>query len=310
MEIVDSNDVKSKGKGGRKNKEGHVKVEIKDFIPGHKDDVIGIDEVIGHDNIKELLHEMLIEKFDPRVLDAIKNSNLPVHKGIIIYGFSGVGKTLLCVGVMNDYIRCNPMLAYKIVSGSSLKARSQEGTRDKIMTLLTKIEMENNDKNVSTVLIVNEVDVLFSSRGGHSVINKMAVNTLLEEELGDKGILFIGTTNRIQDIDTAILARMHIRCAQLPDIEERYKLFIQKFQNVRVTEKHMFLKLAEETNGWTGRDIGLLASQVLTKQITKNITMNYGEIKRIMNKYSSTLKNTLKERKTYGEIYKKYENAE
>merc|ERR1711894_130795 len=82
----------------------------------------------------------------------------------------------------------------------------------------------------------------------------MGMDGLLNND--KKKIVVIGATNRKEDIDPAILRRMHPQVfIGHPNIDERKEIFQSILLNESLRIEIDFDKLAKETNGFSGSEI-------------------------------------------------------
>jgi SpoVK/Ycf46/Vps4 family AAA+-type ATPase len=83
-------------------------------------------------------------------------------------------------------------------------------------------------------------------------------------------ILIIGATNRVQDLDAAILRRMPTRYyIQLPNINQRIKIFELILKDEQLHKDVNLKKLAQETTDYTGSDINEICRQAAMQRIVE-----------------------------------------
>jgi len=83
-------------------------------------------------------------------------------------------------------------------------------------------------------------------------------------------ILIIGATNRVQDLDAAILRRMPTRYyIQLPNINQRIKIFELILKDEQLHKDVNLKKLAQETIDYTGSDINEICRQAAMQRIVE-----------------------------------------
>lgn len=162
--------------------------------------------------------------------DTLDKFNINHVKGVILYGPPGTGKTLLArqigklVGIDKDNI--------KIVNGPELLNKYVGESEDNMRKLF--IPAERNPGKLY-MIIFDEIDSLCRQRSGGSNAGSNTgdnlVNQLLTKMDGIESInniIIIGTTNRIDLIDEALLrpGRFEIQIeTSLPNEEERYEIF-------------------------------------------------------------------------------------
>ena len=83
-------------------------------------------------------------------------------------------------------------------------------------------------------------------------------------------IVIIGATNRVQDLDAAILRRMPTRYhIPLPNLNQRMKIFELILKNEQLHQDVNLQKLAEETVEYTGSDINEICRQAGMQRIVE-----------------------------------------
>ena len=81
-------------------------------------------------------------------------------------------------------------------------------------------------------------------------------------------ILIIGATNRVQDLDAAILRRMPTRYyVPLPNLDQRTKIFELTLRYEKIDENVDLEQLAQQTVNYTGSDINEICRQASMQRI-------------------------------------------
>ena len=122
-------------------------------------------------------------------------------------------------------------------------------------------------RKAPSILFIDELDALAPKRGDHDVGHhyRAEVNELLVQlnECSKKGILVIGATNFISNIDKALQRPGRIDKKIFigpPDFEARYELF-QIYLKERPLNNIDWARLAEETEIYTCAEIEELANE-------------------------------------------------
>ena len=146
---------------------------------------------------------------------------LAIPNGILLYGPPGCGKTTIA-----QKFAAECQMNYAIVNAQDIASTFIHGTQRLVKQLFLQAE-----QNAPIVLILDEIETMGPNRNDPSMA-KMAedTNAFLSEmnNCGERGIFLIGTTNRPQFMDSAILrsGRFDKRVyVPLPDEQTRKEIF-------------------------------------------------------------------------------------
>lgn len=173
------------------------------------DDVAGMDKTIKQVK-KSILFPMVYPKAFP------KNTNC----GTILYGPPGTGKTLLAFAVIGEVKKRTGQDVHFIHIKSKDLERSLFGESEKLWRNVFKELQEHQP----SLLFIDEIDSILESRqeGGNYVVNNNTVSqflTLIDTiEKNQDRVWIIGTTNRLERIDSAIKRKG--RLGELIEIKE------------------------------------------------------------------------------------------
>lgn len=160
-----------------------------------------------------------------RTLDYIANRNeqqqkSPKFKGFIFWGPPGTGKTLFAKAIANEL-----NATIQMISGPEIVEKwvgQSEANMRRIFAVARR--------NAPSIILFDEFDSIAQKRsqaedGGARVGNSLMAQLLTELDgfREDDGVLVVGTTNRIEAIDTALLRPSRLTPIEigLPDIEAR-----------------------------------------------------------------------------------------
>src|SRR6516162_7156975 len=154
-------------------------------------DVAGVEEVRGE------LMEVVEFMRDPKRFERM---GATVPKGLLLYGPPGTGKTLLAKAVAFE-------------SGASFYAASASSFVEMFAGLgaarIRRLFREAR-KNAPAIVFIDELDAVGAQRSGHGFTREQdqTLNQLLVELDGFEGaeqVVVMGASNRIQDLDPALL---------------------------------------------------------------------------------------------------------
>jgi cell division protease FtsH len=155
------------------------------------EDVAGVEEVRGE------LMEVVEFMSDPKRFERL---GAKVPKGLLLYGPPGTGKTLLAKAVAHE----SGAHFYSASAASFVEMFAGLGAA-RIRRLFAEAR-----KNAPSIIFIDELDAVGAQRSGHGFNREQdqTLNQLLVELDGFEGaeqVVVMGASNRIQDLDTALL---------------------------------------------------------------------------------------------------------
>ena len=229
--------------------ESSVTAEIKQNLGN------GFTDVAGLENVKTILSdEVMYVLKNP---EKARQYRLKAPNGMLFYGPPGCGKTYVAEKFAQE-----SRLNFVMVKASDLGSIYIHGTQGKIRELFDKAAAK-----APTVLCFDELDGMVPDRS--RVTNEGMsgeVNEFLSQlnNCSDRGIFVIGTTNRPNMIDPAVLrsGRMdHLIYIPMPDAEARKELFRIHLSGRPQTEDIDLDALAGLTEGYVASDIELIVNK-------------------------------------------------
>jgi len=223
-----------------------------------------IEEKVVFDDV------ILDDKTKNNIIDKIetfkKNRDIST-KGLILYGPSGTGKTLIAKAVANEY-----KMNFLAPTLADLKGEYVGHTSGRIKRLF-----EEARANAPTVLFLDEIDTIFPNRGGENTDSYLRdmVNQFLVEidgvSSGQQEIFIIAATNRLEVIDSAITSRLsdEIKIG-LPNEINREIIFDKGFKSFKLSKQNWKKEFLSRTEGMSGRDIENFIKEVKILEIPEN----------------------------------------
>ena len=225
------------------------------------------EDVGGLETVKQQIREAV--EWPLKYHDMFKHAKITAPKGILLYGAPGTGKTLMAKAVANE-----TKVNFISVKGPALMSKyvgeSERGIRDMF---------KKAKQAAPCIIFFDELDVIASKRGegGDSHVTERVIGQFLTEMDGIeelKGVLVLAATNRMDQIDPALLRAGrfdYLIEIPIPDEDGRLMIF-QVHTRDKPLEKGIDLKIfAQDTGGMTGADIELICKKAALTAIRKAI---------------------------------------
>jgi len=237
------------------------------------------EDVGGLESIKQTLKETI--EWPLKYPELFEKAKTKPAKGILLYGPSGSGKTLLAKAVASQ---CG--VNFISVKGPQLLSKYIGESERAIREVFKKAKQAT-----PCILVFDELDSLvpIRSQSTDSHVTERVVSQFLTELDGIEtleGVVIIGTTNRLDLIDPALLrAGRFDFLLELPKPDEKTRLEIFKIhtRGKPLSENVNLATLGKETEGLTGADIESIckkASMLAIKEAvshnpSKNLKINF-----------------------------------
>lgn len=218
---------------------------------------VGFDDIGGLDTIIEELKESIIYPLTMPHLYSHAAPLLSAPSGVLLYGPPGCGKTMLAKAVAHE------SGASFINLHISTLTEKWYGDSNKIVRAVFSLAR----KMQPAIIFIDEIDAVLGTRrsGEHeaSGMVKAEFMTLWDGLTSSNSsgmparIMVLGATNRINDIDEAILRRMPKKFpVTLPGTEQRRRILQLILQDTKMDPEHFNLDyVARITAGLSGSDI-------------------------------------------------------
>src|SRR5437773_5767522 len=219
------------------------------------------DDVAGVDEVRAELTEVVDFLRDP---ERFQRLGAKVPKGLLLYGPPGTGKTLLAKAVAHE-------------SGASFYGASASSFVEMFAGLgASRIRKLFNEarKNAPAIVFIDELDAVGASRTGHGFNREQdqTLNQLLVELDGFEGaeqVVVMGASNRIQDLDPALLRPGRFDRQLLvppPDLAGREAILRVHTRGKPLNIDNIDLGLvARQTSGLTGAELANICNEAAIK---------------------------------------------
>lgn len=227
----------------------------KDFKVHRADRDVMLDDVIGNEEVKASLREVIDQLHHA---EEYAQQKIVAPRGILFTGDPGVGKTMLAKALANE-IRADFFFA----TGADFAEMYVGVGPKRIRSLFKRARMSR-----LAVIFVDEIDAIGSrDEMGNDSERRATINALLSELDGMESngrLLVVGATNHLERLDKALRRRgrfdriVHI---PLPAVEAREKI-LEKYLVGTDLDADVDLKaMAQRTQGYSGAQLAGVAAE-------------------------------------------------
>ncbi|KAF1913354.1 P-loop containing nucleoside triphosphate hydrolase protein [Ampelomyces quisqualis] len=227
-----------------------MEVVAPDEIPVTFEDIGGLDPII------EELKESVIYPLTLPHLYSHSSSLLSAPSGVLLYGPPGCGKTMLAKALAHESGACFINLHISTLT------EKWYGDSNKLVNAVFSLAR----KLQPTIVFIDEIDAVLGQRrsGEHEASGMVKAEFMthwdgLASSTGNdpQRICILGATNRIQDIDEAILRRMPKKFPiGLPSASQRHNIFSLILRDTKIDRKNFDLDyLVRVSAGMSGSEI-------------------------------------------------------
>lgn len=242
------------------------------------------DNVAGYDDVKEELKEAIQPYIDKETHKKIRDMNLEIVRGILMYGPTGVGKTLFARVIAGETkmnfisVKCSDFLS-KWVGESEAQLKS--------------VFMEARQK-APCIIFFDEIEAFLIARTNlESTWEQTIVTTFLAEMDGFErlqDVLIIGATNYPNKIDPAVIRPGRfdkIIYIPHPDEEARKAIFDLYLKDKPVKEKIDLDLLVKNSERYTPADICSIVAEAY--RTSKYTAISNEDLLNLLNQNKATM---------------------
>ncbi|CAM9417750.1 unnamed protein product [Scytosiphon promiscuus] len=217
------------------------------------ENALAFDSIVGNSAAKRALfeHVVLPLKLSDEARSAIFVGIRSSGSNVLLHGPPGTGKTTIAQATSQE-----AGAAFFSVTPSSILSKYQ-GESERVLHQL----FDDAKKTKPSIIFLDELDALAPSRDGQDDVQtrRLLAEILLQtSQLRPKDqVVIIAATNRVDDVDVAMLRRFHSRVFVGPPSHKERVDMINNFMkgiDVNLDDKQLSI-LADRTRGWSGSDI-------------------------------------------------------
>lgn len=247
----------------------------------------GFDAIAGMESLKTMLRNRVIAVLkNPEM--AKKYKLLPPN-GMLLYGPPGCGKTFFAEKFAEE-----TGFTFFLIKSSDIGTCLHHETERNIAELFKKAE-----KKRPSVICFDEFDALVPSRSSGNIqeFKSAEVNEFLSQlnNCSQRGIFVIGSTNHIENIDSAVLrtGRMDLKIEiGLPDEDSRKALFDLYLEGIPCSEDIDTKVLAQKSANLTASDIAGLVNEAANIAFLQNCDITQEIIETLLSSYQPSSANS------------------
>lgn len=269
---------------GKEGKDSRVGLEQKTSNP---EAMTGFAAIAGMDEVKQSIAQHII--WPLKHPEKAQEYRLSLPNGILLYGPPGCGKSFFASKLAEE-------LKWKMefVSTSSLGSKYIHETQGKIKDMFA-----NATKHGHCVLCIDEIDGILSARSSdpEEQSHNDEVNEFLVQmnECHKRGILVVGTTNRKDIMDPAVLRAgrfdFHYEI-KAPNTEMRKRLFELYLSNRPLAEDLDIAELADMTEGYASVDVPFVVNEAALVAAIADQPISQNHLRDVIKNRPSSLEHT------------------
>lgn len=266
---------------GEEGQDSHVGLGQKTLHPSL---MTGFAAIAGLDEVKQSIAQHII--WPLKHPEKAQEYRLTLPNGILLYGPPGCGKSYFASKLAEE-------LKWKMefVSTSSLGSKYIHETQGKIKDMFDKAA-----KSGHCVLCIDEIDGILSVRSsdpGEQSHNDEVNEFLVQlNECHKRGILVVGTTNRKDIMDPAVLraGRFDFQFEiTAPNTEMRKRLFEMYLSHRPLAEDLDIAELADMTEGYASVDVPFVVNEAALVAAIADLPISQDHLRNVIQNHPSSL---------------------
>jgi AAA family ATPase len=229
------------------------------------------DDIGGHQKTLNYLNKTV--KIPLESTRLFRSFGIEPPRGILMYGNSGVGKTMILKSLAYEFRGCHIVK----IDGSSIVSKYLGDSEEKVRN-----SFKEAIKYQPSIMLIDEIDSILPNRKNKEDVSDVdgriinTFNTMMDELSGSGRIVVIGATNEINNIDMSLRrpGRFDIEIEiGIPDIDGRYDILLKQVNRIENDLKKVstdeLRDIASKTHGYVGSDLLSLVRESVMKAINR-----------------------------------------
>ncbi|AWU76019.1 uncharacterized protein C5L36_0B12460 [Pichia kudriavzevii] len=196
-------------------------------------------------------------------------------RGVLLYGNSGVGKTMLLKSLACEFRECHIIK----IDGSSIISKYLGDSEEKL-----RLNFKEALKYQPSIILIDEIENLLPNRKNREEVSDVdgriinTFNSMMEELSGNSRVIVIGACNDLTSVDLSLRrpGRLDVEIeVGIPDIEGRFDILRKQINKIEphlnnVSDEEIKI-IADKTHGYVGSDLLTLVRESVMKAITRHL---------------------------------------
>ncbi|CAF3660179.1 unnamed protein product [Adineta steineri] len=226
---------------------------------------------IGYDDIgglrKQLAQIKEIVELPLRYPQLFQAIGFKPPRGILLYGPSGAGKTLIARAVANE-----TGAFFFLINGPEIMSKLAGESESKLRKVF-----EEAEKNSPAIIFIDKLDAIAPKRERtNDEVERRIVSqllTLMDGLIQRSHVIIMAATNRPNSIDPALRRFDHEIYIGIPDVVGRLELLCIHTKRMKLADNIDLAQIANETHGYVGADIASICSKAALQQIREKLNI-------------------------------------
>lgn len=231
------------------------------------------EEIGGLDKSIEYLRKTIKIPLENSKL--FKSFGIDPPRGLLIYGNSGVGKSMLLKCLASEFRGCHIIK----IDGSSIMSKYLGDSEEKL-----RGNFKEAIKYQPSMILIDEIESILPNRKnkeGFSDVDSRILSTfnaMMDELNGGSKVVVIGVTNELTNIDLSLRrpGRFDLEVEiGIPDIDGRFDILMKQVSKIedklRKVDDKEIKDIASKTHGYVGSDLLSLVRESVMKAINRHL---------------------------------------